>query len=170
MSRRDEPRLRKLYREHVDAVFAFFAYSVSRPHAEDLTSATFERVIRAWDRYDPERSSERTWILAIARNLLTDHYRRQRHRDAVSLDEHPALAEALLTGGDGTAHRLDADEVRRWLALLSARERDVLTLRYGADLSAREIGTLLELTEVNIHQILSRSLRKLRDVAERVET
>lgn len=170
MNSGDEARLRLVYREHVDAVFGFFAFSVSRAHAEDLTSATFERVIRSWKRYDAKKASERTWILAIARNLLTDHFRRQRHREGVSLDQHPLLAESL-SGEDAEASaRLDRDEVRSWLGGLSQRERELLTLRYGADLTARDIASLTELSEANVHQILSRSLRKLRQIAERTLT
>lgn len=170
MNSEDEARLRLVYREHVDAVFGFFAFSVSRTHAEDLTSATFERVIRSWRRYDPARASERTWILSIARNLLTDHFRRQRHRDAVSLDEHPLVAETISRGTLESDLSLDRDEVRSWLAGLTERERSLVTLRYGAELTGRDIGELTGLSEANVHQILSRSLRKLRHSAIRTLT
>ena len=65
--------LHRVYREHVSAVYAFFAYSVSHHVAEELTSATFERGVRHWSRFDPSRAQDRAWILAIARTLLTDH-------------------------------------------------------------------------------------------------
>lgn len=167
--RRDDRELRRVYRENVSAVFSFFAYTVTQTHAEDLTSATFERVIKAWSSFDPDKASERTWILAIARNQLVDHFRRQRHRDAVSIDEHPMVVTSL-AGPDVVDQRLDADEVRSWLADLPDRERHVLALRYGADLAAREIASLLELSEANVHQILSRTLRKLREQNQRTLT
>lgn len=151
------------------AVYAFFGYSVDRGLAEDLTSATFERVLRAWKSFDPVRASERTWILAIARNQLLDHYRRQRHRDGLSLDEHPLLLDSL-AADDVLGERLDRSEVHSWLRDLPERERAVLALRYAADLGAREIGQLLELSEANVHQILSRTLRKLRADVERTLT
>lgn len=161
--------LPRVYREHVGAVYAFFAYSVSRDHAEDLTAATFERVVKAWRGYDPARAGERTWILAIARNQLTDFFRRQSHRGAVSTDEHPLLVDAL--GGEDPLERwLDRDEVRSWLAALGERERGVLALRYGADLPGREIAELMGLSEGNVHQIISRSLRSLRESAVRTPT
>jgi RNA polymerase sigma-70 factor (ECF subfamily) len=168
--RRDDEELRRVYRTHVSAVYAFFAYSVSRATAEDLTSAAFERVIRSWERYDAARGSERTWILTICRNLLTDHHRRQQHRDATSLDEHPALLDAFAAPQDEYARRLDRDELRGWLAGLSDREREVLALRYGADLKAEDIAALTDLTTANVHQILSRTLRKLRTQADRAAT
>ena len=163
MRRRDEAELRRLYREHVDAVYAFFAYAVSKAAAEDLTSSTFERVVRNWHRYDPQRAGERTWILAIARNALTDHHRRQRHRDALSTDEHPVLLDALQH--DGLEQRLDRAELLSWLADLQPREQELLALRYGADLTAADIAELTGLGIANVHQIISRSLRRLRAIA-----
>ena len=47
---------------------------------------------------------------------------------------------------------------------LSPRERDVLAMRYGADMTAAEIGRALDLTEANVHQINSRALRRLRQL------
>jgi RNA polymerase sigma-70 factor (ECF subfamily) len=159
--------LQRMYREHVDAVYAFLAYSVDANTAEDLTASTFEKVIRSWARYDARRAAERTWILSIARNVLIDHIRRQRHRAAVSLDEHPGVLESLAAAADEFERALTADELRGWLAPLGEREREILALRYGADLSAAEIAGLLDLSVDNVHQIVSRALRRLRQTAER---
>jgi RNA polymerase sigma-70 factor (ECF subfamily) len=145
----------------VDAVYAFFAYSVARPVAEDLTSATFERVIRSWKSYDPRKAGVRTWVLTIARNQLTDHYRRSSHRTARSIDEEPALLEGLASE-DVVAAVADRDAFRAMLAGTGEREREVLALRYGADLSANEVAELLGLSSANVNQIASRALRRLR--------
>jgi RNA polymerase sigma factor (sigma-70 family) len=160
---RDE-ELRKVYLENVSAVYAFLSYSVSRDVAEDLTSATFERVLRSWGSFDPSRASVRAWVLVIARHLLTDHYRRQRHRAGPSLDEHPVILETLASHEDAQLRFIEADAAKSWLAALSEREREVLALRYGADLRAAEIARSLDLTEANVHQITSRALRKLREL------
>lgn len=158
----DQRELRRLYRAHVGAVFAFFAYSVPDASAEDLTASTFERVVRHWDRYDAGKGSERTWILAIARNLLVDHFRRQRFRETVSLDEHPMLHEQMAGTPDMAERFAESEELRRLLSTVSVREREILALRYGADLAVGQIAQLLELTPANVHQILSRALKKLR--------
>jgi RNA polymerase sigma-70 factor (ECF subfamily) len=159
-SRDDE--LRRIYREHVGAVYAFLSYSVSHDVAEDLTSATFERVLRSWASFDPTRSSVRSWVLVIARHLLTDHYRRQRHRAGPSLDEHPVILDTLATPDDANARLLETETAKSWLRELSDREREVLALRYGADLPAADIARVLQLSEGNVHQITSRALRRLR--------
>lgn len=155
--------LHGVYREHVSAVYAFFAYSVSHHTAEDLTAATFERVVRNWDRFDPARAGQRTWILAIARNQLMDHFRRQRHRAGPSLDAHPELAESLAGGDDPADRQISAETAKEWLGRLSRREREVLALRYGADVTTADTARLLDLSEANVLQISSRALRRLRE-------
>ncbi len=165
---RREPRehddeLRRVYRAHVRAVYAFFAYSVSREQAEDLTATTFERVIRAWKSFDPARASERTWILTIARNALIDHFRRK--KELVSTDAHPALLETLADFDDPLTRLMSAEGLTDWLRQSGERDRQALALRFGADLSAREVADAMDLTEANVHQIISRALRRLRDLA-----
>src|SRR3954454_17944996 len=120
--RGDHDELQRVYTEHVSAIYAFFAYSVSRETAEDLTASTFEKVIKGWSGYDASRGPERAWVLTIARNQLTDHYRRQSHRATVSTDEHPGLLGSLATE-DWTELSLPHAELHEWLAQLGQRER-----------------------------------------------
>lgn len=165
-ARREE--LSRVYREHVRAVYAFVGYGLSREVAEDLTAATFERVVRSWESYDAARASERTWILTIARNLVADHYRRESHRAGPSLDDRPALLERL-AAPDAALERLEQGELRAWLAPLGERERQVLGLRFAADLATAEIAEVMDLSVANVQQILSRTLRGLRGEMEEAE-
>jgi RNA polymerase sigma-70 factor (ECF subfamily) len=52
------------------------------------------------------------------------------------------------------------------LARLSDRDREVVALRFGGDMTGPEIAHLLNLTLANVQQILSRSLRKLRGLLD----
>jgi RNA polymerase sigma-70 factor (ECF subfamily) len=153
----------RVYSEHVWLVYGFFAYRLGDRHqAEDLTQAAFERALRAWSRFDPRRSSERTWLLSIARNLLTDHHRRERHRRTEQLD---AVAAPAVPGPE--EHGGSNPELIAALEGLSDREREVIALRYGADLTGPEIAALLELNLANVQQIASRALRSLKESLER---
>jgi len=152
----------RVYDEQVWCVYAFLVYRL-RNHdvAEDLTQATFERALRAWSRFDPRRASVRTWLLAIARNLLIDHHRRDRSSRSEPIDEHVAPTVA------GPEERFGAaPELIDALAQLAERDREVLALRYGGDLTGPEIAALMDLSLANVQQILSRSLRKLRALLE----
>ena len=157
------PGFEDLYEDHVREVYGFFAYRLGgRQPAEDLTQVTFMKALRAWDRYDPLRSAPLTWLLAIARNVLIDHYRADH-----SGREEPLAGDAALDAAMGSAPGPDArlgvsPELERALTVLSDRDREVIALRYGADLTGPEIAALLGLSLANVQQIVSRSLRKLR--------
>ncbi len=59
----------RLYDEHAPALLAFLVYRAgNRDLAEDLLADTFERVLRARRPFDRRRSSEKTWLYAIARS------------------------------------------------------------------------------------------------------
>jgi RNA polymerase sigma factor (sigma-70 family) len=153
----------RAYDEHVWQVYGFFAYRLpSRADAEDLTQVTFERALKAWHRFDERRASLTTWLLAIARNSLIDHYRRER---AVA-DPLPAEADGLGEEAGPEAHLGTDPELAAALATLTDREREVLALRFGGDLTGPEIAELMGLTLANVHQVMSRSLRKLRGALE----
>ena len=152
------------YDKKMASVYGFFAYRVAcREDAEDLTQQTFERALRAWSRFDPERAPLGVWLMAIARNLLVDHYRRSgtvRHEPVEQLDE-----ERL--GNEAATPDLGVEpELAEALATLSPRDREVIALRFGADLTGPEIAQLTNLSLANVQQILSRSLRRLHSELE----
>jgi RNA polymerase sigma-70 factor, ECF subfamily len=151
----------RVYDEHIWRVYAFLAYRL-RDHdlAEDLTQATFERALRAWSRFDRRRGSETTWLLAIARNLLIDHYRRDRS------DTTEVIDERVLPSVPGPEPVETSIELMEALSKLTDRDREVVALRFGADLTGPEIAKLMDLSLANVQQILSRSLRKLRALLE----
>lgn len=167
----NEQNLSDVYEAHVWDVYGFFAYRLrSRHQAEDLTQATFERAARAWSRYDTSRSKPKTWLLAIANNLLIDHFRSDRSAQHVPLqyDGEEAADLPTVAGPDPADLALDPD-LDAALAKLGDRERQVLALRFGGDLTGKEIAELLDLSLANTQQILSRSLRRLRSLLEATE-
>ena len=152
----------RVYDEHVWHVYGFLAYRLrDDAEAEDLTQATFERALRAWSRFDSRRGSERTWLLAIARNLLADHHRRGDAWRQTGLDE----AAPPTVAGPEARHTIEPG-LARALRQLSDRDREVLALRFGADLTGPEIAALLGLSLANVQQIASRSLRRLRELLD----
>jgi RNA polymerase sigma factor (sigma-70 family) len=156
-----------VYDDEVWAVYGFFAYRLrSVADAEDLTQRTFERALRAWARFDPERAPARVWLLTIARNLLIDHYRADVWGRQQTIEEVPEgqLGSELADPDLG----IDA-ELAEALAALVPRDREILALRFGGDLSGPEIAELTGQSLANVQQILSRSLRRLRTVLDSSE-
>jgi RNA polymerase sigma-70 factor (ECF subfamily) len=150
----------RLYREQLPRVYNFFRYRVGvGAVAEDLTSITFERAWRARRRYRRDLGAFATWLLAIARNVAVDHLRRTRRTEP--------LEEGLgVPGGPTPAEvaerRSDLERLSRLLAGLPDRERELIALKYGADLTNREIARQTGLTESNVGTILHRTIQALR--------
>src|SRR3954453_6609901 len=151
------------YAAHADQVLAFLRYRMlSRADAEDLTQLTFERALRAWDRFDANRASARTWLLTIARNLLVDHYRSSDSARKEPIPEGEA-GDAVLGQTESLEPRLGpAPDLEVALQTLDDRERELVALRFGGDLTGPEIAELTGLSLANVQQILSRTLKKLR--------
>jgi RNA polymerase sigma-70 factor (ECF subfamily) len=150
-----------IYEEHVWRVYGFLAYRLSsRQDAEDLTQQTFERALKAWSRYDPARASVLTWLLVIARNLLVDHL-----RAGGSTAAHQPLEEeqweTISAPPDQPSLGIDP-LLETALTQLGPRERELIALRFGGDLTGQEIADMTGLTLANVQQILSRSLRRMR--------
>jgi RNA polymerase sigma factor (sigma-70 family) len=151
----------RLYAAHAEALVGFVVYRTGdRALAEDVVADTFERVLRTRFRFDPRKSSEKTWIYSIALNVLRDHARR-RDAESRAMDRAPAPV-----GGAADAE-LDMvgsrDELRRALERLSDEEREAIALRYGADLTVPEISRVTGEKLSTVDGRVYRALRKLRD-------
>jgi RNA polymerase sigma-70 factor (ECF subfamily) len=159
----------RLYAEHAAAMYAFLAYRTGDDAlAQHLLADTFERALRARGRFDPRRASEKTWLYAIALNLLRDHVRRAgAERRAVE-----RLAGEVRTGATGVpapdADAAQRDELRAALATLTEEEREAIALRYGAGLTAKEIARVTGEKATTAEGRVYRALRKLRAALEDV--
>ena len=139
-------------------VYAYVAYRIGDgAEAEDVTSETFERALRYRGSYDPRRGEPVSWLIGIARRCI----------------EGARLRPELLEHRDETADTLnvEAETVERVtlaaaVERLDERDRELIALRYGSDLSARQIGELLELRTNAVEVALHRALARLRKLLE----
>ena len=163
LSRRDAESFARLYDEQIWHVYGFFGYHLSsREQAEDLTQLTFEKTLKAWRRFDPSKASATTWLLAIARNTLIDHYQRDRaSRHEPMPEDEAGQARLGHTPPDESGLGL-APDLEAALNALAQRERELIALRFGGDLTGPEIADVTGLSLANVQQILSRALRRMR--------
>jgi RNA polymerase sigma-70 factor (ECF subfamily) len=152
----------------VRRVYAYVAYRIGDgADAEDVTSEVFERALRYRESYDPSRGRPLPWLLGIARRCLDDALRR---RPPAAM---PGEFEAAVP------HDVSGDVVRRIelaaaLEKLDGRARELLALRFGADLTARQIGEVLGMrtnaVEVSLHRTLAALRRELDDRPDEVRS
>lgn len=131
--------------------------------AQELTAQTFERALsRLHTLRDPGAFGG--WLFRIARSIVAGHYRGR--RPVVPLEdagEH-AVAEAEARPGPEAqvVATQEVEALKEALQLLSAREQEIIRLRFVAGLTNRAIAKAIGLREGNVAVILFRALRKLR--------
>jgi RNA polymerase sigma-70 factor, ECF subfamily len=135
-------------------VYAYVAYRIGDgPDAEDVTAEAVERALRYRDSFDAAKGDAVGWVIGIARRVLVS-----RAREATAaIDENAPSSENL------EENALRRIQVTSAVAKLGDRDRELVALRYGADLSAREIAQLLELKTNAVEVALHRAVARLRD-------
>lgn len=142
-------------RDLLDRLYSYVAYLVGDgADAEDITSEAFERALRYRSSYDPAKGPPIAWLIGIARRVVA-----ARQGSAWLLMESD-LED--LAGPDTTGDSDRTLVVRAAVATLSPRDRELVALRYGSDLTAKQIGELLELETNAVEVALSRALGRLR--------
>jgi len=159
----DRAAIVALYRRYVGEVFGYAFNQLGRVQdAEDATSETFLRFVGALDDWSG-RASLRTWLYAIARNCIRDHWRRQQRRPAtVELD----LATVAEAPAPETANPRATALGRAVLEALPERYRAVLTLRILEGRSVRDTAEALGLSEGNVKVLQHRALARAARIAD----
>ncbi len=154
--------LAEAYRRHAGAVFALARRLLADPTlAEEVVQEVFVRLWDAPDRFDPERGSLRSYLLANGHGRAVDLIRSESSRRAREEREHRARAEA----GYDLEHEVEdlvvADEVKGALAALPADERRAIELAYFAGHTYREVATLLAAPEGTVKSRIRSGLKRM---------
>ena len=156
------PELGVMYRDHAAAVWRYARSRLpSDADADDLTSDVFARALHSAGGYDEDRGNPRMWLMGIARHATADWYRRRAPEDPS-----PDVPEAVDDAEPATdvLRKEGAGEVRALLEHLNEREREAVALRFGAELSAADIGQMLGTSATGARRLVHRAVTKLRGV------
>jgi RNA polymerase sigma-70 factor (ECF subfamily) len=141
----------------IHRVYAYCAYRLGHgADAEDAAADTFERALRHRRSYDPRKGTPMAWLIGIARRCIDDVVSAR----LPTVETLPALPAP----DDDADLRLD---IGHTLARLDPHDRELLALRYGADLTAKQIGEVLEMGTHAVEMALHRALARLRQQVER---
>src|SRR4051794_13510822 len=152
----------ELYRSSRDDVYAYAAGLLrDRAAAEEVTALAFERAYRKRESFRPERGSHRAWLFGIARNAALDELRRRRRM--VVMQQEPAVTDPDPASERGATQRVVLQVA---LGTLTAREREVITLKFHAGLTNGELARVLGVSETNAGTLLHRTIQKLRKACE----
>ena len=159
-------RLRALFEAYHEPLVRFLTRQTGdRDWAEEIAQETFIRALK-----QETIASERSWIFAVAMNLVRDEARKDaRHRKRLELMRDEAKAESVVMPGPTSMEREEGRAMaQKALDTLAERDRDALFMREEG-LSYEEIATALDLSIGSVGTTLSRARRRLMEAYEALQ-
>jgi RNA polymerase sigma-70 factor (ECF subfamily) len=159
-ARGDKEAARLLFDNYYPLVYRYALSRVgSAEDAEDIAAETFASVVRGLPSFKWKGGGFEAWLFRIAYNLIVDHYRtsgREQSAEYTFDEEDGRSPEVAFFEGEL------AKELNDMLSSLSPDQRDVLLLRFAADLTTQEIAHVMQRQKNAIRQLQFRALETLR--------
>jgi RNA polymerase sigma-70 factor (ECF subfamily) len=150
----------QLFRRHYRAIYRFFERKVDRD-VEEAVQETFLVCVRKRDQFRRE-SSFATFLFAIARLVLHEHWRRLRRRDTpIDFDE-ISIASLSTSAGTRLARREDRGRMYDALRELALDQQLLLELHYWENLDGAALAAVFEVAPATIRSRLFRAREALR--------
>ena len=156
----------QLYDHYMSGVFRFIYYRVgSRQLAEDLTSETFVRGLRAIQRFTWQGKDFGAWLTTIARNLIADHFKSSRSRLEIISDDVPEGRVMARSTEEEVLSLISNEMLFDAVNSLPSEQRDCILMRFIQGMSIAETAAALKRSEGAVKQL---QLRAVRSLAKRV--
>lgn len=155
-----------LFERHFRSVRRFFKTKVGPAHAEDLIQQTFLGCVKNIGGFRGD-ASFRTFLFAVARNVLYMHFRQLHRRPGFDPDASVHSVVDLKTGVSTAVGRKDEQQlIQVALRHLPFEAQTLLELAYWEGLSASELADVFEVSPVTIRTRKHRAREKLREIID----
>lgn len=161
----DEDAFAEIYGTLLDPIYRYLYWNLdSREDAEDLSEEVFLKCLVNIGGYDPKRGPFKAWAFRIAHNLMVDHQRRRGRRGQEELKEDMEDGSPPATQGLEEAERAQA--LRESLDGLPSSQRQVIVMKFFAEMSNAEVAKALGRSEGAVNAMQHRALRRLGKILE----
>jgi RNA polymerase sigma-70 factor (ECF subfamily) len=169
--RLDRAALAQIHDCFYEMIYRYARYRTSDSQsAEDAASEVFTRLLNALHQGRAPRSSLRGWLFGTASHVVNDHFRRRYRMEQENLDDWSSEQAGDETNPELRLERhFDRRDVRAAFRELTPEQQHVLALRFGQDLSHREVAGLVGKSEGAVKLLQLRGLRSLRRLLEKDE-
>ncbi len=158
----DSEAFGQLYDHYHASVYRFLYYRVgSVPLAEDLTAETFFRALRSMSTFRWQGKDFGAWLMTIARNLTTDHFKAGRTRLESTTEDMSTLDTTTEGPESAVLASLTNEALLAALSELPTEQRDCLVMRFLQGLSIAETAEALGRSAGAVKQLQLRGVRNL---------
>lgn len=155
------PPFERFFAEQRAPVYRYLVARVGPSEADDCFQETFLAALRGYRRLR-EGSELRAWVLTIARSKAVDAHRRRGRRPVPVEAPGEGLADAGTDAGERIAAATVWEDVRR----LPPKQREAVLLRFAADLTHREVASVMGCTSEAARRNVHEGVKRLREVVE----
>jgi RNA polymerase sigma-70 factor (ECF subfamily) len=157
-ARQDPGKFGEIYQLYVHRIYRYlYSRTGNTQEAEDLTAQTFLAALENLEGFR-EDGCFAAWLFGIARNKVADHYRRARKNFPLDEQVEGSLVTEPLAG---IIHSERASALSALIRELPEGERELLRLRYLAEMSFRDMARALKKNEDAVKKSLYRLLERL---------
>ncbi|MCG3089973.1 RNA polymerase sigma factor SigX [Sporosarcina cyprini] len=161
----DDSVFHRLYDQYHQDVFNFLIYLTGdRSQSEDLMHEVYIRVLKAYAGFEG-KSSEKTWLFSIAKNVAIDHFRKKTVRQKHVFDTFDWEKSELMSSDRSPVEIAELnEEMKQMLKALDTCTGDqkmVIVMRYFQDFSIAETAEALGWTEGKVKTTQHRAIKTL---------
>jgi len=154
----------QIYDQYIEKIYRFVYLKVSSKEvAEDITSKVF---LSGWEVYQKDQGGIKNmnaFLYQIARNAVTDHYRKRGKSKTVSQDAVAETPDSRPGVYEGAVLSSDIEAIKASIQGLKKEYQDVLIWHYLEDMHPEQIAEILDKPVGTIRVMIHRGLKALKD-------
>ncbi|MCL2397187.1 MAG: RNA polymerase sigma factor [Defluviitaleaceae bacterium] len=155
-----------IYYQYHKNVYNYIAFRINNHHdAEELASEVFVKAIRGWKSYDNTFPME-SWLIGIAKNVVTDYLRKTKGRKFLVFDSMPELTSTDKQPEEVVVINEESKRLMSAMVKLRDKERQILSMKFATEMKHSEIAGILKISESHVGVTAHRAMSKLRKIME----
>ncbi len=155
----DHGAFTQIYERYAPAIYRYIYFRIGEAElAEDLQAEVFLRMLEGIHRYEDRGWPISAWLYRIARDRTIDVIRRRRNRQQVPLESWGGSCDGP---ENSVGAQLEYEELARTLDDLTDEQRQVIQMRFLAEMSIQEVAQKLGRTEGSVKALQHRGLQSL---------
>lgn len=162
----DSDAFGEIFDLYLTPIYRFIYFRISnKEDAEDLTEEVF---MKAWEKINTFKKMSNipfsAWLFQIAKNIVTDFWRK--NKDTLEIDENHEDKKSFKELVQNTEVNFERKRLKKALNEIPSVQADAISLKFFSELSNQEIATVLKKSEGAVRILLSRGLKRLREIMD----